>query len=258
MKIAYAGFDLLYPALESLHKSGCEVVKIFSCKVDNVTEFNTKTTEFAHAHDIPITYDKITYDDLIALKESGVEALFCGAYYYKIPILKDFKMINIHPSFLPIGRGAWPMPVAILNEHKESGVTFHKMEESFDSGDILIQRSFFLSDNENLSTFMEKIYNMLPDMIKELLSDFSHYYDNAQPQSTGEYWECPDENDYVITTNTDYNTADRILRAFKGFYVIYEDNNSKTHLLNAVAVKGDNTQKQYKIKDGYLTTDSTK
>lgn len=252
MKIAYAGFDLFYPALEELFKNGCEIVKIFSCKVDNVTEFNTGVTEFAHTHAIPITYDKITMADLEALKALGVDALFCAGYYYRMPILDGFKMVNIHPSALPLGRGAWPMPLYILNRHSTSGVTFHKMEESFDTGDILMQKTFALDCNENLSTFMDKVYALLKGMIKELLSDFDTYYNNATAQSKGEYWEAPSEYDYIITKDTDFEQADLILRAFYGFYTIYNDGECEHQLLNAKAVRGNNTAEKFKIKDGYI------
>lgn len=252
MKIAYAGFDLFYPVLNCLFDNGCEIVKIFSCKVDNVTEFNTAVTGFAKANSIPITYDKITMKDLEELKENGVEALFCAAYYYRIPILKDFKMINVHPSLLPNGRGAWPMPVAILEGYEKSGVTFHIMEEDFDTGKILMQKSFKLSEDENLDSFMDKIYALIPDMVKTLLCDLDYYYDNAREQGKGEYLISPDESDYIITPDTDYMTADRILRAFYGFYTIYSDGEKEHRLLRAKAVKGENKEKKYKIKGGYI------
>lgn len=252
MKIAYAGFDLFYPVLELLYKNGCEITKIFSCKVDNITEFNEKVTDFAHAHNIPITYDKITLDDLTDLKTNGVDALFCAAYYYRMPILDGFKMINIHPSLLPVGRGAWPMPLSILNQHKISGVTFHKMEENFDTGDILMQESFELSENESLDSFMQKAYSLLPDMIKKLVNNFSYYYDNATAQGEGEYWDAPDENDYIITQDSDFDYADLVLRAFYGFYVIYDDGKKLHRLLCKKAIKGNNTNKPYKISGGYI------
>lgn len=257
MKIAYAGFDLFYPALEALYQSGCEIVRIFSCSVDNVTEFNTSVTDFAHEHNIPITYDKITLDDLRALQDSGVDALFCAAYYYRMPILKGFKMINIHPSLLPLGRGAWPMPVCILNNESQSGVTFHKMEESFDTGDILMQKAFELSPDENLDTFMDKIYALIPSMIEKLMSDFENIYDNATVQGEGEYWDAPDEYDYVITPDTSLDDADRILRAFYGFYTIYRDSTTEYKLLRGRAVCGDNIGKEFKIKGGYIVCDKT-
>ena len=255
MKIAYAGFDLFYPVLKSLYENGCKIVKIFSNKVDNVTEFNKEVTDFANEHHIPITYDKITLADLEELKEGGIEALFCAAYYYRIPILKDFKMINVHPSLLPFGRGAWPMPLCILNKEKQSGVTFHKMKEDFDTGEIIMQKSFELSADENLSTFMNKIYALIPEMVSTLLSDFDTYYQNATPQGYGEYQQAPDENDYVITQNTAFKDADRITRAFYGFFTVYSDGENEYRLKNAKAIIGENDSEKFKINGGYLNCD---
>ena len=47
MKIAYIGIDLFFPALKELEKQGCEILKIFNCKTDNITEFNTKIVGYA-------------------------------------------------------------------------------------------------------------------------------------------------------------------------------------------------------------------
>ena len=252
MKIAYAGFDLLYPMLESLYSNGCEIVKIFTNKVDNVFEYNEKVIAFANEHSIPITTEKITLQDLEELKEMGVEALFCAAYYHLVPILPDFKMVNVHPSLLPYGRGSWPMPLCIMNGVKESGVTFHKMAESFDCGDIILQKSFEIADDEDLNSFMEKVYTLIPVMVSELFSDFDGYFDNAKAQGYGEYQLSPDESDYVITKDTDFCDADRVTRAFYGFHTIYNDGENEHKLRFYKAVKGDNTNEKFKIKDGYL------
>ena len=252
MKIAYAGLDLLYPMLEALHSNGCEIVKIFTNKVDNVCEYNEKVIAFANKHAIPVTTDKITLADLDELKAMGVEALFCAAYYHLVPVHPDLKMINVHPSLLPYGRGSWPMPLCILNDVKESGVTFHKMAESFDTGEIILQKSFALSENEDLDSFMEKACKLIPAMVKELFSDFEGYFYNAKEQGYGEYQQAPDEYDYVITKDTDYADADRITRAFYGFHIIYNDGENNHQLRFYRAVKGDNKNENFKIKDGYL------
>lgn len=252
MKIAYAGFDLLYPMLESLYSNGCEIVKIFTNKVDGVFEYNEKVISFANEHNIPVTTDKITLSDLEELKAQGVEALFCAAYYHLIPILPDFKMVNVHPSLLPFGRGSWPMPLCILNGVKESGVTFHKMAQSFDSGDIILQKSFDIDEKEDLDSFMKKVYELIPAMGKELFSDFDSFYDNAKEQGDGEFQQAPDENDYVITKETSFSDADRITRAFYGFYTIYNDGEIDHKLRFYKAVRGDNTEQKFKIKGGYL------
>lgn len=255
MRIAYAGFDLLYPALQALVDDGHEIIKIYSCKTDNVCEFNTRVSGIAKKLDIPITYHRITAKDLQLLKENGCEALITAGYYYRIPIDDGLRMINIHPALLPIGRGAWPMPVTILNGIKKSGVTIHKMEESFDTGEILMQREFDVAEEENLVTFMDKVYDLIPEMIRELCSNFSFYYDNAKKQGKGEYWECPDESKYVITPETSFREADRILRAFMGYECRYSDGEKIWTVQYAKAVKGENINRMFPIRDGYILTE---
>ena len=53
---------------------------------------------------------------------------------------EKLPMVNIHPALPPKGRGAWPMPVTLLEGLRESGITIHKMTDGFDEGDILPQK----------------------------------------------------------------------------------------------------------------------
>ena len=55
MKIAYIGIDLFYPVLIALEKNGCEIEKIFTCKTDNITEFNIQIVDYAKKNNIPYT-----------------------------------------------------------------------------------------------------------------------------------------------------------------------------------------------------------
>jgi len=99
---------------------------------------------------------------------------------------------------------------------------------------------------------MQKIHTLLPSMIKELLSDFPALYDNAIKQGFGEYWDCPDEKDYVITSGTSFEKANKILRAFYGFYTMYRDGDISYRLFKAKAIKGDNSKEKFKIESGYI------
>lgn len=54
--------------------------------------------------------------------------------------------INVHPSLLPKYRGASPIQSALLEGDKISGVTIMKVAKEVDSGDILLQRQFAISD----------------------------------------------------------------------------------------------------------------
>ena len=56
--------------------------------------------------------------------------------------LPKFGMINIHPSLLPKYRGMSPINWAVINGETESGVTVHFVDETADTGDIVLQKKF--------------------------------------------------------------------------------------------------------------------
>lgn len=70
----------------------------------------------------------------------------------KAPVLDfpDMQFLNIHPSLLPNYKGVDPVFFALLAQNKEIGVTLHKMTESFDSGEILLQKSIAIDSNRSL------------------------------------------------------------------------------------------------------------
>lgn len=222
MKIAYIGIDLLYPALPALEEAGCEIAEIFTCATDNETEFNLQITAFAKERNIPYTTERMTGSDIARLKQKGCEMAVCGGYYYRLPVDPDFPIINIHPALLPVGRGAWPMPLVILRGMTETGITLHRVAPGFDEGDILLQETVAVSPEDDLESLTAKLTAPLPAMMKTLVSDFDALLANARPQGEGEYWPCPDERDYPITPDTPYAEADLILRAFYGYRCIYQ------------------------------------
>ena len=56
--------------------------------------------------------------------------------------------INVHGSLLPQYRGAAPINWAVINGEKETGVTTFKLKHEIDTGDILLQDSFPIGDDE--------------------------------------------------------------------------------------------------------------
>ena len=251
MKIAFAGFDLMYPALEALSRDN-EIVRLFTCRVDGKYETNNRVRELAASLGVPYTYEPITRADIDELFETGCGLLVSAGYYYLIPVDSRLPMVNIHPSLLPYGRGAWPMPLAILDKLPESGVTVHKLAESFDTGDILMQRRFALTPDEDLESFMDKVNSLLPDMMSELTADFPRLYAGAQPQGEGEYQAQPDPADYVLSAEYTVEFADRVLRAFRGFPCYYDDGEREHNIYRKNAYYGENTGEPYPLKDGYI------
>ena len=74
-------------------------------------------------------------------------------------------IINIHPALLPKfgGKGMWGHHVheAVLNAgEKESGATVHYVTSGIDEGEIILQKSFEISENETVESLAEKIHQV--------------------------------------------------------------------------------------------------
>ena len=89
------------------------------------------------------------------------------------------KIINIHPALLPKfgGKGMWGPHVheAVLKAgEKESGATVHYVTSGIDEGEIILQKSFEISENETVETLAEKIhqveFEIFPKAINKVLS----------------------------------------------------------------------------------------
>lgn len=96
------------------------------------------------------------------------------AAYGKI-LKKDFLeiprygCINVHASLLPRWRGAAPIPWAIISGDEYTGVTIMQMDETMDTGDILLQRRIKIAPQENSVTLFEKLALMGGELILEAL-----------------------------------------------------------------------------------------
>ena len=235
MKTAFIGIDILYPVLEALSRSGVEISRIFTCDTDNITEFNTRVAAFARERGIALQRERLRQEDLIRLAEAGCEAVLCAGYYHRIPVIPDLPIVNVHPSLLPRGRGPWPMPCAILRGEKELGVTFHRMTAELDAGPILLQRPVAVLPGDDLEALTVRLGCTAAEMTAELMADFDRLWRRAVPQreEEAEYWPCPTEADWTVREDMTPEEADRILRAFFGYEVIYEGSSGRYELIRA-------------------------
>lgn len=254
MKIAYLGIDMIYPALPTLLEMGHEILKIFTCPCDNVTEFNTQVIAKAQQQRILYTTEPITMADLQALANLGCELLLCAGYYYRVPITNAFPMVNIHPAPLPQCRGAWPMPLILKGAHPVGGIALHQMEQTFDTGGILAQKTFPIDPEDTLVDYMETLFALVPGLLQEVLADWPGSLERAVPQSDddAQYLPCPREADWTVTAQMSVQQADQILRAFYGYECLYQDNDTVVELIGGRGVVGEADGQPYPVQGGYL------
>lgn len=72
--------------------------------------------------------------------------------------LPPLKTINCHAGKLPFYRGRNILNWALINDEKEFGITVHYVDEGIDTGDIILQQCYSISDEDNYSTLLDRAY----------------------------------------------------------------------------------------------------
>ena len=94
----------------------------------------------------PVEVKSEAFRHEIESKIGGKPTLFIVAAYGKIlskALIEQpvFGTINVHPSLLPLLRGASPLENAILSDMRDTGVTIMRIDEDLDHGPILAQET---------------------------------------------------------------------------------------------------------------------
>lgn len=214
-KVVYFGLDGLCACLELLEEEGYDVACICTMPDDSYDR-TIRIQKYAGEHRIPCDTEKITKQKIEYFESIGVTLMIVAGYVWKIPVSKVIRQVNIHPAYLPVGRGSWPMPVAIL-KGTDSGVTLHKLSERLDEGDILLQERIAIKQNDHLESLMEKIEDTAVRLLEEFLAHEDTYWEKAYPQGKGEYWQEPQDEQRTFKLSDDEEKITRILRAFYGY-----------------------------------------
>ena len=95
------------------------------------------------------------------LKPLSPHALVVAAYAHRIPVqalrFLPFGCLNVHPSLLPRWRGAAPVAWTLLAGDRITGVTLMQMDEGWDTGPILLQRTERVRPDDTAETLQQRL-----------------------------------------------------------------------------------------------------
>lgn len=119
---------------------------------------------------------------IIDLLKNTADYIILAGFLWKIPaeIIAAFpnKIINIHPALLPKygGKGMYGMHVheaVVANSEKESGITIHYVNENYDEGAIIFQKSFEVTASDTADDVAAKIHTLeyahFPEVIEKVM-----------------------------------------------------------------------------------------
>ena len=176
---------------------------------------------------VPVfTFDRLGKDAREAVAKLSPDILVVFAYgkIFGPKFLELFPKggINIHPSLLPLHRGASPIQNAILSRDAETGVSVQKLAMEMDCGDIFAVQRIDLRGNETGSSLSEVSSRIGADLATKVLSDIEEGRADPKPQS-GEISYCAkiSKEDGLVDWNMGTLEIDARIRAFEPWPLAY-------------------------------------
>lgn len=84
------------------------------------------------------------------------------------------KTINCHAGKLPYYRGRNILNWALINDEKEFGITVHYVDEGIDTGDIILQKTYPITDDDDYSTLLNTAYTGCADVLYEAIKQIQN------------------------------------------------------------------------------------
>lgn len=154
------------------------------------------------------------------MKELSPDLCIVSAYGKIIPesilTVPRLGFLNIHPSLLPRHRGATPIPTAILEGDKVTGVTIMILDAGMDSGPILKQKETAISDEDTTASLSSKLAAIGAELLIEVLPLWleSKIKPVQQDDSRATYTKTLTKEDGRIDWNSSAVSIWRRVRAF--------------------------------------------
>ena len=177
----------------------------------------------AAAHGIPfLTHPRINSDEFRALIDGYGCDLFVSMSFNQIFRRRLIEApplgtINCHAGKLPFYRGRNILNWALINDEREFGITVHHVDEGIDTGDIVAQRTFPITDADSYATLLERAYHgcaeLLYDAVKQLQSGSARRIPQSSIHPVGFYCTARREGDERLSWNQPSRDVFNFVRA---------------------------------------------
>ncbi len=130
-----------------------------------------------------------TGEALRSLRELQLDLLLSVHFPFLIPeemlAIPRLGCFNLHPAYLPYGRG-WHTATWALLEEVPLGATLHVMDEGIDTGDIVHQRELPVRPDDVAADLYPRLFRLELDVLKEAWPTIVAGTFTRRPQAPGE------------------------------------------------------------------------
>lgn len=132
---------------------------------------DAKLMQLAEDHNIPIELSpNINSQEFLDRVKDYNADLFVSMSFNQIfktemINLPPYRTINCHAGKLPLYRGRNILNWALINDESEFGITVHYLDEGIDTGDIILQETYPITDEDNYNTLLLRAYDGCADVL---------------------------------------------------------------------------------------------
>jgi len=223
--------------LSSLLKAGYYIPLVVSPLYDNNIHLRLENT--AVSAGIEYIREKDVNSQAVIEKIKKIQPdLLITAHFEKLlkkAIIEIPRMgcLNLHPSLLPYYRGMAPQHFPIINGEKETGISVHFIDETADTGNIVLQQKITLSDQMYVSDLQLVWAKMYPTVMCEAVDRvMSGYKGIEQNKSEGSYYGKLKRSQCKIDINGSVNDAYNLIRGVSmPYYGAYIEENDAFRII---------------------------
>ena len=194
LRIVFMGTpDFAVASLDALVKAKCNIVGVITAP-DKPAGRGMKMTEsavkkYAVKHKLKtLQPEKLKnqqfLEELRSLNADLQIVVACRMLPESVWNMPPLGTINLHGSLLPQYRGAAPINWAVINGEKETGVTTFKLKHEIDTGNILMQESFPIGENDTAGEVHDKMKEIGATVLVETVRGIADGTLEERPQST--------------------------------------------------------------------------
>ena len=193
LRIVFMGTpEFAVASLDALVKAGCNIAGVVTAP-DKPAGRGMKLTEsavkkYAVENGLKVLQpEKLKNPEfLAALKSLNADLQIVVAFRMLPEIVWNtppLGTINVHGSLLPQYRGAAPINWAVINGEKETGVTTFKLKHEIDTGDILLQESLPIGEDETAGEVHDRMKEIGAKVLVETVKGLAESRITEQPQT---------------------------------------------------------------------------
>ncbi len=144
--------------------------------------------------------------------------------------IPPYGCINVHASLLPMYRGAAPIQQAIINGDKYTGITIMYMDDKIDTGDIILQESISIDDDETGGSLHDKLAVLGAELLVKALNKIKEGTATRihQDDSKATYVKMLDKDMGRIDFTMPAVNIERLIRGLNPWPSAYTSYNGKT------------------------------